>query len=99
MTAPDSGGTLSTSTFRAVAKALDEHGLPAATIFAASGLDQVTLRDDHARVPIALEHRVWTEIERRSGNPAIGLSVGESLARRGRHTVDLYLALNSGTPR
>jgi AraC-like DNA-binding protein len=99
MIAPDSGGTLATSTFRAVAKALEEQGLSAAPIFAACGLEQVVLQDDRARVPIALEHRVWAEIERRSGDPAIGLVVGESLARRGRHTVDLYLALNSGTPR
>lgn len=99
MSAPDAGGTLSSSTFRAIAKALDEQQLPALSIFAAAGLERALLLDENARVPIALEHRVWAEIERRSGDPAIGLAIGESIARRGRYTVDLYLVLNSSTPR
>lgn len=99
MAEPDAGGSLSTATFRAVAQALEEHGLSAESIFAAAGLAHAVVHDDRVRVPLAVEHRVWEEIARRSNNPAIGLSIGESVARRGRLTVDLYLALHSGTPR
>ncbi len=58
MSAPDSGGTLAVSTFRSIAKALDELGLPTTSIYEAAGLERAVLLDDDARVPVSLEHRV-----------------------------------------
>ncbi|MET0341549.1 MAG: AraC family transcriptional regulator ligand-binding domain-containing protein [Polyangiales bacterium] len=99
METPETGGTLATATFRGIAHALAELGIDAPPIFAAAGLGPALLADDRARVPITLEHRIWAEIERSTENPAIGLAVGECFARRGRHTVEIYLALCSETPR
>lgn len=99
MRVPGQPGTISASQLKAVVRALGELGIPAAPIVRAAGLEHAPLDELFARFPVDAEHRLWTAIEQHTGDPAIGLRVGVVFAQKGRHTVDLYLALHSGTAR
>lgn len=92
-------GTLSATYFRAALEGLELIGVQPDAILAAANCDRALFEPRFARFPVALEHRLWCAIERHTGDPAIGLSVGRAYARSGRHAIDLYLALHSGTPR
>lgn len=92
-------GTISSTQITSVVSTLRELGIPEAPILRAAGLEPAELGGYFARVPVDAEHRLWSAIEQQTGDPAIGLRIGVAFAHKGRHTVDLYLAVHSGTPR
>jgi AraC-like DNA-binding protein len=99
MAALGSTGTFPAALFLAMTDMLEQLGFATDPILAACGIDRRLLHRPFARVPANLEHRLWAEIERATGDPTIGLTVGARYARKGRFTVDLYLALHSATLR
>ncbi len=74
-------------------------GVEVAPILAACGWSRARLRDPFARVDAALDHTFWSAVEDATGDPAIGVRVGLEIAHRGRRSVDMYIALYSGTLR
>jgi len=92
-------GNISATQLSSVVSALDALGIPKAPILRTAELEHAPIDELFARFPIDAEHRLWAAIEQHTGEPAIGLRGGVLFAHQGRHTVDLYLALNSGTPR
>lgn len=92
-------GTLSSAQITSVVSALRDLGIPEAPIVRAAGLEHAAPGGFFARVSVDAEHRLWSAIEQHTGDPAIGLQIGAVFAHKGRHAIDLYLAVHSGTPR
>jgi AraC-like DNA-binding protein len=92
-------GSLSATQLGPVVRCLDQLGIPKAPILRAAELEHAPFDEVFARFPVDAEHRLWAAIEEHMNDPAIGLKGGVQFARNGRHGVDLYLALHSGTAR
>jgi AraC-like DNA-binding protein len=92
-------GSLSATQLAPVLRCLDQLGIPKEPILRAAELEHAPFDELFARFPVDAEHRLWAAIEEQTGNPAIGLKGGVQFARNGRHGVDLYLAMHSGTAR
>lgn len=95
----DYPGSISATLLSSVVRTLEELGFEAAPVLQAAKLERAHVEDRFARFPVEAEHRLWSAIEEHTGDPAIGLRGGPVFARKGRHSVDLYLALHSGTLR
>ena len=92
-------GTLSALHLKGTLTTLEQLGLDLDRVLAACGLARASFDNPFARFRVELEHRLWAAIVRQTGDPAIGLCVGEEFVRRGRYELDIYLALNSGSTR
>jgi AraC-like DNA-binding protein len=99
MHSPATVGTLSAQQLKGTFVTLQQLGVPIEPILASCGLVPASLDNPFARFGVDVEHRLWTAIERASGDPAIGLRIGTTFAKRGRFELDIFLALNSGTVR
>lgn len=99
MRAAGYSGSISATQLSTVVSALEELGVASAPVLQKAGIEQRMLHERFGRFPVEAEHRLWHAIEEHTREPAIGLRGGVVFAKKGRHTVDLYLALHSGTPR
>jgi len=99
MRAAGYSGSISATQLSTVVSALEELGVASAPILRKAGLEHATIQERFGRFPVEAEHRLWDAIEEHTREPAIGLRGGVVFAQKGRHSVDLYLALHSGTPR
>ncbi|HEX6244311.1 MAG TPA: AraC family transcriptional regulator ligand-binding domain-containing protein, partial [Polyangiales bacterium] len=92
-------GTLSALHLKGTLVTLEHLGLSQDRVLAACGLTRAAFDNPFARFRVELEHRLWAAIEQDARDPAIGLRLGAEFVQRGRYELDIYLALNSRTPR
>ncbi len=92
-------GTLSAESFKVILDGLKGLGVDADAVMAASRFDRALFDVPLARVDAEFEHEFWAKVEKVAGDPAIGLTLGTELARRGNQQMVEYLASHSGTLR
>lgn len=97
--AVESAGSISVQQIKPVLDALQGMGFSVEPMLAACGLQRAMFDSPFARFPVQREFELWAAIERHTGDPHIGLRVGQSFVRRGPHQLDAYLVVNSGTLR
>lgn len=101
---PPPGGTAarpspSTGTvliLRALVGVAVARGVEAGAFLEALGVTPEVLKDDEARVPSPVLNLAWLELERRTGDPFVGLRAGEA-ARVGDFDVLDYVCASSAT--
>lgn len=81
----------------AIARTMETLGHDSQAAFKAAGLDYEAARDPNARFPVSGMTRLWHEARRVSGDPAIGLKVGEQVQPASLHALGLSV-LASETP-
>jgi len=88
--------TTSAGWARAIAQALEGRGMNAAALFAELGIDPAVIADPDGRIPQDSMTRLWQRAVAVSGNPAIGLSMAQTL-RPGHFSVVGYAMMSSRT--
>ncbi|HDY99775.1 MAG TPA: AraC family transcriptional regulator [Pseudomonas sabulinigri] len=86
--------TTSAGWARAIAQALEGRGVNAAELFAELGIETEVLTDPDGRIPQDSMTRLWRRAVEVSGNPAIGLSMAQTL-RPGHFSVVGYAMMSS----
>jgi AraC-like DNA-binding protein len=71
--------TMLAATSSALAEAVETYGCDARDLFDRAGVDISAIQQPGARYPVSAVRRLWQEAVRETGDPAIGISVGERL--------------------